>query len=78
MHATTSVLRRWETATRFYEARVASDLFGNIVLEKIWGSRHNHRGGHQVVAVGAADCQKGLIQIEKERTRRGYQEICVE
>lgn len=78
MLATAFVTRRWETSTRYYEARIVSDLFGNLVLEKIWGSLHSHLGGHQVVAVGAEDCQRVLLVIEKERSHRGYKDVSVE
>jgi hypothetical protein len=54
-----------------------SDLFGDMVLQKIWGSLHSRRGGHQVVALGVDACQKGIDLIERERARRGYREVSV-
>jgi len=72
-----TLTRRWETATRFYEAKIMSDLLGDMVLEKIWGSLHSRRGGCRVVALGADACQKGIRLIERERARRGYREVTV-
>ena len=69
------VTRRWETATRFYEAKIVADLFGDMVLEKVWGSLHSRRGGNQVVALGADACEKGIHLIERERAQRGYWEV---
>lgn len=69
------VIRRWETASRYYETRIDVDLYDNQVLRKIWGGRSTKRGGQRVVAIGGESCRKALLAIEIERARNGYTEV---
>lgn len=77
LSASPLVARRWETSTRYYESRIYVDIFGDLVLEKIWGSLSSRRGGHHVVAVGGDDCLRSLRIIERERAQRGYRDCSV-
>ena len=65
--------RRWEKGTRFYEALVERDLFGDWVLTLVWGRRGSalgrvqHRPHPSVTAA-----QDALQTVSRRRQRRGY------
>ena len=64
---------RWEKGTRFYEALVERDLFGDWVLTLVWGRRGSalgrvqHRPHPSVTAA-----QDALQTVARRRQRRGY------
>jgi predicted DNA-binding WGR domain protein len=64
---------RWEKGTRFYEALVERDLFGDWVLTLVWGRRGTalgrvqHRPHPSVTAAHDA-----LQTVVRRRQRRGY------
>jgi predicted DNA-binding WGR domain protein len=64
---------RWEKGTRFYEALVERDLFGDWVLTLVWGRRGSalgrvqHRPHPSVTAA-----QDALQRVARRRQRRGY------
>jgi hypothetical protein len=66
---------RWENATRYVEARVMVDLWGESVLVKAWGGKGNRLGSLQAVAVGSEQIAQELAKIAKTRRQRGYTEI---
>lgn len=69
---------RWETAVRYYEARLGQDMLGDWVLELAWGGRRNRLGGRkQRVVDGAAQGSKALQQLDARRLRRGYVLVAV-
>ena len=65
--------RRWEKDTRFYEALIERDLFGDWVLTLVWGRRGSalgrvqHRPHPSVTAAHDA-----LQTVSRRRRRRGY------
>ena len=64
---------RWEKGTRFYEALVERDLFGDWVLTLVWGRRGSalgrvqHRPHPSVTAA-----QDALQTVARRRQCRGY------
>lgn len=62
---------RWETDSRFYEADIHRDLFGNEVLEITWGGKRNGIGQRRCIATGGAVAE-ALKRVLKERQRRQY------
>ena len=64
---------RWEKGTRFYEALVERDLFGDWVLTLVWGRRGSalgrvqHRPHPSVTAA-----QDALQTVSRRRQGRGY------
>jgi hypothetical protein len=68
---------RWENATRYVEARVMVDLWGDAVLIKAWGGKGNRLGNLRTVAVGSEQIAQALAKIAKTRRQRGYTEIAV-
>jgi len=64
---------RWETASRYYEARLGLDLLGDWVLELAWGGRRNRLGGHRTRVVdGPHQGMVALQLLDTRRRRRGY------
>lgn len=67
---------RWEKGTRFYEALVERDLFGDWVLTLVWGRRGSalgrvqHRPHLSVAAVHDA-----LRRVARRRQGRGYARV---
>ena len=67
---------RWEKGTRFYEALVERDLFGDWVLTLVWGRRGSalgrvqHRPHFSVAAAHDA-----LQRMARRRQGRGYARI---
>jgi hypothetical protein len=66
---------RWENSTRYVEARVMVDLWGEAVLIKAWGGKGNRLGNLRTVAVGSKQIAQELTNISKNRQQRGYTEI---
>ena len=65
---------RWQTASKYYAATIQQDLFGDLVVFKHWGSRHNSRGGKRLVQVeNYEEAERLLSLIHKQRLKRGYQ-----
>lgn len=64
---------RWQTDSKYYCATIQKDLFGNFVVFKYWGSRHNALGGKRLMHVGNYDeAEKLIALIHKQRIKRGY------
>lgn len=62
---------RWENDTRWYEAELCSDLFGDLLLIQRWGGKGNQRHGQKTEVVpdfltGVAS----LFRIDRERKQR--------
>jgi hypothetical protein len=70
-------VRRWETSTRYFEAWIYRDLFGETVLTAVNGGRGNRLGMVRVVAVGQARIDAELEDIAKRRLSHGYRECTV-
>jgi len=65
---------RWEKDTRYYEARLHQDLWGEWVLTKIWGRRGTAIGqARNFPCVSLEEGFKCLAEVRKRRQQRGYQ-----
>ena len=71
--------QRWESNTRYYAARLHTDLLGDLVVTSFWGGKSSRRGGIRNIMV--ATWREGLDtlkSISKTRLRHGYREVmCV-
>jgi len=66
--------KRWEKDTRYYEALVHQDLWGNWVITRNWGRIGSKLGQiRHTPCTSYADVQKELKAIEKRRQSRHYQ-----
>ncbi|MBD8234735.1 hypothetical protein IFU02_002630 (plasmid) [Pantoea agglomerans] len=62
---------RWESATRWYEAELMCDLFGDWLVVRRWGGLYSERYGTKTDVV--PDLLSGvalLFEIDQERQRR--------
>lgn len=59
--------------SRYYAARVESDLFGFPILDCHWGSTvTNRHGGQMKVFKNLAEAQEAIEKLNKKRLKRGY------
>ena len=68
-----TVIRRWESARRYYCAMLHQDLLGDYVVDRFWGGRFNRLGGHDTKPV--ASLEHGLVfldQLNAERVSKKY------
>ena len=64
---------RWEKGTRFYEALVERDLFGDWVLTLVWGRRGSALGCVQHRVQPSVSAARDALQtVARRRRRRGY------
>ena len=64
---------RFESATRYYLLRCETDLFGELVLSRYWGSRSSRRGGEKHQWVPSPEAGRAqLARLTRARQRRGY------
>ena len=62
---------RWETKTRWYEAWITIDLFGDVVLIRHWGGKDNkHHGQKTTLCTDLAEAFKMLEVLRKQRQSR--------
>ncbi len=62
---------RWETRTRWYEAWIGVDLFGDVVLVRHWGGKDNRRHGQKtVLCADLTEALKKLDALQKRRKNR--------
>ncbi len=67
---------RWQKETRYYEAHVEQDLWGQWVLTRVWGRRNSPMGQIRRVACESyEDAQKKLAGVERQRQQHGYQPV---
>ena len=67
---------RWEKGTRFYEALVERDLFGDWVLTLVWGRRGSALGRVQHrVQPSVAAAHDALQMVVRRRQGRGYARV---
>ena len=67
------VRRRWEKATRYYEAYVDQDLWGGWVLTRVWGRRGTRLGQIRRAPFGSyAEALDQLAAVAERREKRGY------
>jgi predicted DNA-binding WGR domain protein len=65
--------RRWEKDSRYYEAYVCQDLWGDWVLTRIWGRRGTELGQVRRAPCGSyAEALEQLAAVGKQRESRGY------
>jgi predicted DNA-binding WGR domain protein len=64
--------RRWEKGTRYYEALIEQDLFGDWVLTLVWGRRGSSLGRVQHRShPSASAARKAVETVARRRARRG-------
>jgi len=61
-------MRIYLTATRYYSVHIQPDLFGQPVIVRAWGGRHNRLGGMATEPYAPGR----LRQIHRERIAHGY------
>ena len=67
---------RWEKGTRFYEALVERDLFGDWVLTLVWGRCGGALGRVQHRPQPSATAARDAVEtVARRRARRGYTRI---
>jgi hypothetical protein len=72
----TEIVRRWESTTRYYSARLYTDLLGDVVIESAWGGRFNKLGGSATLQVDSAEEGAAVLdQLDRERLARRYQRV---
>ncbi|MEZ5584441.1 MAG: WGR domain-containing protein [Candidatus Competibacteraceae bacterium] len=67
---------RWEKNTRYYEAYLHQDLWGDWVLTRVWGRRGSKLG--QIRDIPCASYEEGLAklgEVEKRRKQHGYRMV---
>lgn len=76
-HAETAPLRlRWEKKTRYYEAHVEQDLWGQWVFTRVWGRRNSRLGQiRRVPCQSYEDARRKLAGVERQRQQHGYQPV---
>jgi len=73
LKTTNNLYRRWERNTRYYEARLQRDLFGDWILIKVWGQINSPRGRiMNSICNNYIEGQEKLITLSKIREKRGY------
>ena len=66
-------IQRFESPTRWYVAELMQDLWGQWVIRKSWGGRHNAMGNSQTEPVESYEAGlERMARLAKERARRGY------
>jgi len=69
---------RWEKLTeggydRYYEVRVAHDLFNDLILQRIWGRKESPLGNKKNMPILSwKEAHQILKKIQYERRRKGY------
>ncbi len=72
----TCTYQRWEKESRYYEARVHKDLWGDWVVTRVWGQRGSKRGRiMNTPCTSYSDALKTLEQIQKRRKSHQYRPI---
>lgn len=59
---------RWETETRWYEAWITSDLFGDVILVRHWGAKASKHHGQKTIL--CRDMEDALRRLSKLQARR--------
>jgi predicted DNA-binding WGR domain protein len=68
--------QRWEKDTRYYEARLHPDLWGNWILTVGWGRRGTRLGQVRDRPCSSyADGVARLAAVAKRRAQRGYRAL---
>lgn len=64
---------RWEKESRYYEAHLHQDLWGEWIVTRVWGRRGGRLGRVlHVPCPSRTDGMKLLRQIDHTRQRHGY------
>ena len=67
---------RWEKNTRYYEAHLHQDLWGDWILTQVWGQRGTRMGQTKhTLCASYQDGMEKLAQVRKRREQRGYQVV---
>ena len=69
---------RWERErdTRYYEVFLERDLFGDLVLTRVWGRKGSALGSMKRLPVASvAEAQSALAAIAKRRAQHCYERV---
>jgi hypothetical protein len=67
---------RWTKGTRYYEAHLQQDLWGNWIINKTWGGIGTKRGGSKhLLCANYGEGTELLQSISKIRGNRGYIDV---
>jgi len=65
--------QRWEKDTRYYEAYLQQDLWGQWILTRVWGRCGTLLGQvRNLPCASYADGLDQLARLDKRRRQRGY------
>jgi len=65
---------RWESPTRFYRVRVQRDLFGDLSVLCVWGSKNSRHGNHKLIACADISEVRSVIRkIARVRKQHDYE-----
>ncbi len=63
----------WQTPTRYYRIKIQKDLFGDLAVLCIWGSRNSKHGNYKLIRCSDVSEVKATIrEASKLRKRHGY------
>jgi hypothetical protein len=58
---------------RFYVARISTDLLGDVLIDRYWGSTISARGGNKPLLVkDLAAADQAMMAIKNKRKSNGY------
>lgn len=67
---------RWETSSRYYEARVQQDLWGEWQVVRTWGGKRSRRGGMKAeVCASREEACARITAVAQHRRQRGYERV---
>ncbi len=72
---------RWENpdSERYYLVMIEQDIFGQWILNRIWGGIHKKLGGNQVSVLDNKDQGIEMLKdISIRRKQRGYKRVNTE
>lgn len=64
---------RWETASRYYAIYIHADLWGGLVMTRVWGGKGSRIGGQQSAPVESEQIEQVLAEIARRRRQHRYQ-----
>ena len=63
---------------RYYDVLLQQDLFGDWSVMRVYGGKHNNRGGYKIESFDKlSEAEEKVAEIAKRRHKRGYELINV-
>lgn len=63
----------WHTHTRYYRIKIQKDLFGDLAVLCIWGSKQNKHGNYKLIPCrNSSEVRATVRQLSKLRKQHGY------